>query len=107
MTPSPLPVVTIGTFTGTRPIEIDFSADAGNVVLSIEWVSWTAAGAKGYGVSAIESCRPSCAAGPVTQVPVTITLSRPAGGRFTVMTETREGSTVTLDYPGLWALGAS
>jgi eukaryotic-like serine/threonine-protein kinase len=106
-TPATTPFVTIGTYTGTKPIEIDFSADAGNVVLSIEWVSWTATGATGYGTSPIKSCNPSCATGAVTQVPATITLSRPVNGRFTVMTETRQGSTVTLDYPGSWALGAS
>ncbi|HSZ39694.1 MAG TPA: hypothetical protein VK817_07035 [Trebonia sp.] len=105
--PASLPVVNIGTYTGRKPSEIDFSADGGNVVTGIRWQSWTARGATGHGTSAIESCVPNCAQGPVTYVPTTITLSAPLGGKFTVLTETRKGRAMTLRYPAYWALAAS
>jgi hypothetical protein len=105
--PASLPVVNIGAYTGRAPAEIDFSADGGNVVTGIRWQSWTARGATGHGTSAIESCVPNCAQGPVTYVPTTITLSAPLSGKFTVLTETRKGRAMTLRYPAYWALAAS
>jgi hypothetical protein len=101
------PLVTIGKYTGWAPSEIDFSADGGNVVTGIRWMSWTATGATGHGKSVIESCVPNCAAGKVRTVPATITLSAPRDGRFTLLTETRAGQTITLTYPSSWALAAS
>jgi hypothetical protein len=105
--PGSLPVVSIGTYTGRKPSEIDFSADGGNVVTGIHWQSWTAKGATGHGTSAIESCVPNCAVGPVTYVPTTLTLSAPLSGKFTVLTENRKGRVMTLRYPAYWALAAS
>jgi hypothetical protein len=105
--PASLPVVSIGTYTGRKPSEIDFSADGGNVVTGIHWQSWTAKGATGRGTSAIESCVPNCAQGPVTYVPATLTLSAPLSGKFTVLTENRKGRIMTLRYPAYWALAAS
>lgn len=105
--PAPEPVVNIGSYTGRAPSKIDFSADGGNIVTGIHWGSWTARGAIGHGTSAIESCVPNCAQGPVTYVPATITLSAPLGGEFTVLTETRKGQTITLRYPVSWPLAAS
>jgi serine/threonine protein kinase len=104
---SQLPVVTIGTYTGIEPSEIGFSGDGGNVVTAMSWVSWTATGATGIGTSGIDNCIPDCASGTVTQVPATITLSSPVNGRFTVMTETRDGSTSSWQYPSSWPEGAS
>jgi hypothetical protein len=101
------PLVTIGRFTGWTPAQIDFSADGGNVVTGIRWTSWTAAGATGQGKSGIESCVPDCAAGKITYVPTTITLAAARGGRFTMLTETRDGQTMTLRYPSYWPLAAS
>ncbi|HWG02367.1 MAG TPA: hypothetical protein VG164_11060 [Trebonia sp.] len=101
------PLVTIGKFTGWAPSQIDFSADGGNVVTGIRWSSWTTAGATGRGKSGIESCVPNCAAGKVATVPATITLSAPRDGRFTMLTETRAGQTMTLRYPSSWPLAAS
>lgn len=101
------PVVNIGHYTGRAPKEIDFSADGGNVVTDIRWLSWTARGATGRGTSAIESCVPDCAQGAVSYVPATITLSAPFDGEFTVLTETRKGRTLTLRYPVTWPLAAS
>jgi serine/threonine protein kinase len=106
-TTAQLPVVAIGTYTGIEPSEIAFSGDGGNVVTAIDWVSWTSAGATGNGTSGIDNCIPDCASGTVTQVSAVITLSSPANGRFTVMTETRDGSTSTWQYPRSWPNGAS
>jgi hypothetical protein len=101
------PVVAIGTFTGRRPWQIDFSADGGNIVTGIRWLSWTGAGAIGRGVSGIESCVPDCAQGAVRYVPTTITLSGPVNGRFTVLGETRAGQVTTMRWPARWPLDAS
>ncbi|MGH3169243.1 MAG: hypothetical protein ACRDN0_25605 [Trebonia sp.] len=103
----PRPVVNIGRYTGRAPKVIDFSADGGNVVTGIRWLSWTARGATGRGTSAIESCVPDCAQGAVAYVPAAITLSAPFDGKFTVLTETRKGKTLTLRYPVTWPLAAS
>ncbi|HEX6453225.1 MAG TPA: hypothetical protein VF060_27660 [Trebonia sp.] len=101
------PVVAIGTFTGRRPSEIDFSADGGNIVTRIRWLSWTGSGATGRGVSAMESCVPDCAQGAVRYVPTTITLSGAVNGEFTVLGETRAGQVTTMRWPAQWPLAAS
>jgi eukaryotic-like serine/threonine-protein kinase len=44
---------------------------------------------------------------PVNNVTATVTLSAPVNGRFTQMTEIRNGSTTSYTYPGSWAQGAS
>jgi len=102
-----LPVLTAGSYTGMKPTEIGFSGDSGNVVTKITWSSWTATGATGQGTSDIDSCVPNCAQAPPSFVPATITLSAPVNGRFTKMTETRNGSTSYWTYPGAWPGGAS
>jgi hypothetical protein len=106
-TPGPLPSVAIGVYTGTKPSEIDFSADGGNIVTGIRWLSWTPRDATGRGTSGIESCVPDCAEGAVTYAPTTIRFSVPLGGKFTVLTETREGKTITKRYPVTWPIAAS
>jgi hypothetical protein len=100
------PVVAIGTFTGRRPSEIDFSADGGNIVTGIRWLSWTGVSATGRGVSGMESCVPNCAQGAVRYVPTTITLSGPVNGRFTVLGENRAGQVTTMRWPARWPLDA-
>jgi len=90
-----------------KPATIAYSGDATNVVTGITWASWTATGATGYGTSDIDSCVPNCAQAPPNYVTTTITLSAPANGRFSQMTETRNGSTTSYSYPGNWAQNAS
>jgi hypothetical protein len=97
----------VGSYTGMKPSSISFSADAGNIVGDIAWTSWTPTGATGHGTSDIDSCVPNCAQAPPDDVPATITLADPVNGRFTSMTETRNGSTSTWTYPSQWPLGAS
>lgn len=101
------PEVVIGQFSGREPSEIDISADGGNIVTGIRWASWTATSATGTGRSAIESCVPDCAEGPVRYVPTTLTLSAPANGRFTRLTEHRAGRVFVLTSPAFWPLAAS
>jgi hypothetical protein len=102
-----LPVLTVGSYTGMKPKEIDYSGDATNVVTGIQWSSWTATEASGQGTSDINSCVPNCAQAPPSPVPTTITLTAPVNGRFTKMTETRNGFTSTYTYPDNWPQGAS
>lgn len=45
------PVMTLGTSTGRKPVDIDFSADGGQVVRHIHWASWTDTGATGHGTT--------------------------------------------------------
>ena len=105
--PAPLPVLTVGGYTGMKPTEIAYSGDATNVVTKITWSSWTATGASGQGTSDIDSCNPNCAQAPPSLVPTTVTLSAPVNGRFTKMTETRNGFTSTYTYPDNWPESAS
>ena len=105
--PATLPVLTVGSYSGMRPTEIAYSGDGTNVVTGLSWGSWTAASATGTGTSDIDSCVPSCAAASPNNVPTTVTLSNPVNGKFTQMTETRNGTTTTYTYPNNWAQSAS
>jgi serine/threonine protein kinase len=102
-----LPVLTVGSYNGMNPSQIDFSGDSGNVVTGITWASWTTAAATGSGKSDIDSCVPSCAQAPPDFVTTNLVLSDPVNGRFTLITETRNGSTATFTYPNSWPNGAS
>ncbi|MGH9169581.1 MAG: hypothetical protein ACRD0Z_01695 [Acidimicrobiales bacterium] len=100
----PLPVATFGTggslvWTGRDPTTIYISGDAQNIVIGITWSSWGPTEALGHGTSNILGCVPSCAMGSATPVPTTIVLSHPVQGRFTLLTETRQGSTTTYPLP--------
>ena len=90
-----------------KPTEIGYSGDATNVVTTITWSSWTTTGASGQGTSDIDSCNPNCAQAPPSLVPSTVTMSAPVNGRFTKMTETRNGFTSTYTYPDNWPQSAS
>ena len=52
-----------------------FCADAGTEVAKIHWNTWSAKGASGTGILAINSCDPYCAAGKSYQTKVIINLS--------------------------------
>ena len=106
-TAAQLPALVVGSYSGSKPTEIAYSGDATNVVTKITWASWTAAGATGTGTSDIDSCIPNCATAPTDYVTTTITLSTPANGHFTQMTETRNGSTTNYTYPATWAQSAT
>ena len=102
-----LPVLVVGSYSGTKPTMIAYSGDATNVVTGISWGTWSASGATGEGTSDIDSCNPNCAQASPDYVITKITLSDPANGQFTKMTETRNGSTTTFTYPSDWAQNAS
>jgi serine/threonine protein kinase len=106
-TPTALPVLAAGDYHGIKPKEIDFSADAGNIVTGITWSSWTAAKAIGSGTSDIDTCIPNCAAAPTDLVATMLVLSQPVDGHFTVISEVRNGTTQAFVYPNAWALNAS
>ena len=105
--PAALPVLVAGGYHGIKPTEIDFSADAGNIVTGITWSSWTATRALGSGTSDIDTCTPSCAAAPTDLVTTQLVLSQPVDGHFTVISEIRNGTTQAFVYPNTWALNAS
>lgn len=103
-----LPKLVVRSWSGIKPTTIDFSGDAGNVVTSIAWASWTGTQAVGHGTSNLQGCIPDCAQGSETPVPTTITVSNPQNGRFTRITETRNGMTTTGTYGSNgWPLNAS
>ena len=106
-TAAQLPALVVGSYSGSKPTEIAYSGDATNVVTKITWASWAATGATGTGTSDIDSCIPNCATAPTNYVTTTITLSTPANGHFTQMTETRNGSTTNYTYPATWAQSAT
>jgi hypothetical protein len=90
-----LPTVTFGSYTGRQPGSIVLNpADSTGVIQGIHWSSWTAGGATG--------------AGTLGAKPATVTLSSPAGGRFTRMGETVNGRLIVQAYPDNdWPTGAS
>jgi predicted Ser/Thr protein kinase len=100
-----LPDLSAGSYTGERPARIVFDASSGNVVTGISWASWTASGATGSGRSDLGLCLPVCL--QAGQLPTTVVLSDPVHGRFTQLTESRAGSSVTYTYPGNWPVSAS
>jgi hypothetical protein len=106
--PAALPLLVTMGWSGVKPKTVDFSGDAGNVVTGITWASWTAAGAVGEGTSGIQSCVPNCAQGKTKFVPTTIVLSDVAGGHFTHLIETRNGTTTVATYSDKqnWPIGA-
>ncbi len=88
---TPLPTITLGTWTGIRPSLMQFSGDAGNIVSQIVWSSWNDDSAVGVGAWGYDDCVPDCAQGAVTDYLTTITLSHPSDGRFTQLTEAQSG----------------
>jgi hypothetical protein len=98
-----LPTATLGTWTGIEPALMQFSGDAGNIVIDIDWSSWNDNSAVGEGTWPYDDCIPDCAGGAVKDFPARITLSNPSGGRFTQLTEDQSGpfgQTFTFTLPG-------
>jgi hypothetical protein len=93
--PTPLAIFAASGFSGVKPEWIAFSGDAGNVVTSITWSTWTSVRATGTGTSNIQGCVPNCANGTETPVAATITLYDPVNGKFTAVLEQRNGSETT------------
>jgi hypothetical protein len=85
------PIIKLADWSGVEPKTIGFSGDAGNIVSDITWSSWNADSAVGQGTWGYDNCEPSCAAGQVTPYPTTISLSKPSGGQFTLLTENQSG----------------
>ncbi len=101
-----LPKLLAGSYSGIRPRDVDFSGDAGNIVINIRWQRWTHTSALGHGTSNILNCIPSCANGKATPVATTVTFSKPMGGHFTKVVEVRPGQRFVGRYPRPWPLGA-
>jgi hypothetical protein len=102
--PAPTPAVTIGHWTGREPVAIYFSADAGDIATNLTWSHWSADSALATGTWHYLNCRPNCASGASTPYPVTISLSQPAGGKFTKLVEQTSGPhgfTMTFTAPQL------
>jgi hypothetical protein len=93
---------------GAGPANIDFSGDAGNIVIRLRWSAWGQSRAVGVGSSNILSCIPNCAQGKATLVSTRITLSRPRAGHFTKIVELRAGQRYVAYYGrASWPAGAS
>ncbi|HTJ67626.1 MAG TPA: serine/threonine-protein kinase [Actinospica sp.] len=90
-----LPSITFGNYTGRKPSAIVMNdADGGGTIQEIHWTSWTATGAEGQGQFGTSATR--------------ITLSAPAGGRFTRMGQTEGDNTIIESYPDNdWPAAAS
>ncbi|HEY1624076.1 MAG TPA: hypothetical protein VGG16_09780 [Streptosporangiaceae bacterium] len=52
-------------------------ADAGSVLASLSWTSWTSQQAVAVGVHELNNCTPNCAAGTFVRYPAVITFWRP------------------------------
>ncbi len=89
-------MVTFGKWTGREPATIYFSADAGNIATGLVWSRWDQTKAVGHGTRNELSCVPNCAQGSSTPYPVTITLSHPVDGKYTLLVEqTADGKATT------------
>lgn len=83
---------------GIEPASIYFSTDNTVSIRGIKWSSWNETSATGSGEWYFVSCNPSCANGPVTRYPATLTLSNVQHGLFTVLTTTMQGKTSTINF---------
>lgn len=83
--------MTIGRWTGRRPVSIYFSGDAGDIAVDLTWARWNNEQAVAHGTWHYLNCQPNCATGTSTPYPVTITLTDPVGGRFTRLVELTTG----------------
>jgi hypothetical protein len=102
-----LPRLIAGSYSGIKPREVDFSGDAGNIVVKIRWSRWTQTTAVGHGTSDIQGCVPNCAQGTETPVATSVTFSRPRDGHFTKVVERRAGRRyVAYDASLGWPEGA-
>jgi hypothetical protein len=93
-----LPKLVAGSYSGTKPRDIFFSGDAGNIVTEIKWKRWSQTTAVGHGTSNIQGCIPNCAQGTETPVATIVTFSTPRGGHFTKVVEVRGGHTLVGHY---------
>jgi hypothetical protein len=59
-----------------RPKVLQMSGDASWIIDRVRWSGWGGVTAHGSGVSAVETCNPTCAGGGVVSTPSRITLSR-------------------------------
>jgi hypothetical protein len=102
LVPTPLPVFIAGSYRGRRPVDIDISGDAGDIVTNLHWSNWGNRSASASGTSNIQNCIPNCASGTDTPVPTSITLEDPSSkGYFTKLVEHRDGTTEIFYYtPG-------
>lgn len=102
LVPAPLPVFIAGSYRGRRPVDIDISGDAGDIVTNLQWTNWGYRSASASGTSNIQNCVPDCASGTDTPVPTSITFEDPSSkGYFTKLVEHRDGTTEVLYYtPG-------
>jgi hypothetical protein len=83
---------------------------ANNVpIAGISWSSWGPDSAQGTGSEQIDNCIPDCAQGGLSNDVVTLSLSQPENGIFTMMTiqDPALGTTTTWTYPSLWPSSAS
>jgi hypothetical protein len=100
--------VTAG-YSGRYPTTIAFTGDSQNIVTGISWSSWGPDQAVGNGTWTYNDCVPDCASGSTTPYPATITLSNPANGMYTTLTEVTSGpngSTQSYTYGTSWPVGA-
>lgn len=105
-----MPTITIGGWTGVEPQTIWFSADAGNVVTNIIWMSWGPSMGVGQGKWGDDNCVPDCAEGTVTQYDAIITVLNPSDGQFTQLSEQQTGlnpQTLVFTLPDRGLNGAS
>jgi hypothetical protein len=104
------PVNGSGGYSGRYPTMIGLSVDGGNIISGISWTSWEPEQAVGHGTWTAQNCVPDCASGSETPYPATITLSNPANGVYTTLTEVTSGpygSTTVYTYGSQnWAQSA-
>jgi hypothetical protein len=83
----------------TRPGSISYTGDGTGVIGGsdgsgprnpghLKWATYTSSGGRAGGVVWINDCKPSCAEGKFSPIPVSVLVTRPSGGHFTRLTLT-------------------
>jgi hypothetical protein len=103
-----LPVLAMQNWTGIEPASISYGGAHDYTDYALQWQSWGQYQAVATGLTNLNNCIPDCAAATITTVTVTIILSHPANGRYTVLTEVIHGSppiTNVYKYGDAWPTG--
>jgi hypothetical protein len=95
-----------------EPSTIDLGGAQGTTISEITWSSWGPYSAQGSGSAKYDECVPDCASGTTTVDVISLVLSRPENGIFTIMSAedvTRGGSLgqSAFTYPSFWPVSAT
>lgn len=92
-----------------RPSSMSMGGAHDLQITGITWSNWGSSSAQGTGSETASSCNPNCATGAEVTMVISMTLSQPQNGMFTLMTQQDNAGDPpsTWNYPSLWPVDAS